>query len=41
MFGTGLDSGVTKANSRGEYKVAEGVTSEIFRTILVLVCQSV
>jgi BTB/POZ domain-containing protein 10 len=34
MFGAGLDSGVTKTNSHGEYKVAEGVTSEIFRAIL-------
>ena len=36
MFGTGLDTGVTKATARGEYLVAQGVTSEIFRTILVI-----
>lgn len=41
MFGSGREHNFTRPNEKGEYEVAEGIGSTVFRAILVsvfLVC---
>lgn len=35
MFTNGVESSMTKPNEKGEYSLAQGVTSEIFSIVLV------
>lgn len=39
MFGSGREHNFTRPNEKGEYEVAEGISSTVFRAILVsLLC---
>lgn len=38
MFGAGREYNFTRPNDKGEYEVAEGISSTVFRAILVSVC---
>lgn len=35
MFGSGREHNFTRPNEKGEYEVAEGISSTVFRAILV------
>ena len=35
MFGSCLESSITKSNENGEYEVSKGVSSVVFKSILV------
>jgi len=35
MFGSGREHNFTRPNEKGEYEVAEGISSTMFRAILV------
>lgn len=35
MFGSGREHNFTRPNDKGEYEVAEGISSTVFRAILV------
>lgn len=35
MFGSGRDNNFTRPNEKGEFEVADGISSTIFRAILV------
>ena len=35
MFSSSLDNNFTRPNDRGEYEVADGISSTVFRAILV------
>lgn len=35
MFGSGREYNFTRPNEKGEYEVAEGISSTVFRAILV------
>lgn len=35
MFGAGREYNFTRPNEKGEYEVAEGISSTVFRAILV------
>ena len=37
MFGSGREHNFTRPNEKGEYEVAEGIGSTVFRAILVSV----
>lgn len=37
MFGSGREHNFTRPNEKGEYEVAEGISSTVFRAILVSV----
>lgn len=37
MFSSSLDNNFTRPNERGEFTVAEGISSTVFRAILVSV----
>ena len=37
MFSSSLDNNFTRPNERGEYEVADGISSTIFRAVLVSV----
>lgn len=38
MFGSGREHNFTRPNEKGEYEVAEGIGSTVFRAILVSSC---
>lgn len=38
MFGSGREHNFTRPNEKGEYEVAEGIGSTVFRAILVSAC---
>uniref|UniRef100_A0A8B9PXA0 BTB domain containing 10 n=1 Tax=Apteryx owenii TaxID=8824 RepID=A0A8B9PXA0_APTOW len=40
MFGSGREHNFTRPNEKGEYEVAEGIGSTVFRAILVLSCMN-
>lgn len=35
MFGSGRDNNFTRPNEKGEFEVADGISSTVFRAILV------
>lgn len=39
MFGSGREHNFTRPNEKGEYEVAEGISSTVFRAILVSLSQ--
>lgn len=38
MFGPGREYNFTRPNEKGEYEIAEGISSAVFRTVLVRTC---
>src|SRR4029434_9294701 len=38
MFGSGREHNFTRPNEKGEFEVAEGISSTVFRAILVYIC---
>lgn len=40
MFGSGREHNFTRPNEKGEYEVAEGISSTVFRAILVSISQT-
>lgn len=38
MFGPGREYNFTRPNEKGEYEIAEGISSAVFHTVLVRSC---